>query len=307
MSIKVLISGGSGLVGSRLTELLKDQGFKVAWLVRKGSQSPLRQFFWNLKEGSIDPEATEWADHIIHLAGASVAEGRWTASRKEEIVSSRTESTKLLYNTLKNHPHQVKSFISASAMGFYGDTGDSLINESAPKGEGFLSHTVEVWEKEVVAIAQLGIREARIRIGIVLTPKGGALPEMMMPIKLGLGSALGSGKQYMSWIHIDDLCALFIESIKNEQYQGPINASTSQPITNKVFMKTLAKTMGKPFFMPSVPTFALKLILGEKAMIVTSGCRMDNQKLTDYGFYFQYDNLESAFENLLSPSPRERG
>jgi len=300
MAEKVLITGGSGLVGNRLTEILQENGYEVAWLVRAKSSKAITQFIWNVNEGSIDPEATAWADHIIHLAGASVAEGRWTKARKKEILDSRTESTKLLVKVLANHTHHIKSFVSASAMGYYDDDlGEEWIEEDHPAGKSFLAKVTEAWEREVKAVEKLGIKEVRVRIGIVMSTKGGALPQMMMPIQFGLGSPLGSGKQYMSWIHLDDLCHIFMESLRHEQYHGAINASASQPVKNKELMKSIAKAMHKPFFLPAVPSFMLRLILGEKAIIATGGGRLCNKKLISKGFQFKYDDLELALKNLI--------
>lgn len=301
MAENVLITGGSGLVGSRLTHILQEKGFETAWLVRSPSKGTVRQFIWNVDKEIVDPEAIQWADHIIHLAGASVAEGRWSKARKKVLLESRTLSTRLLYNELKKQSKRLKSFVSASAMGLYGiESGEEWVEEDHPSGQDFLAQLTQQWEQEVMNIGQLGIREARIRISIVLSEKGGALPQMLMPVNMGLGSPLGSGKQYMSWIHLDDLCAVFVAAIQHEQYHGAINASASHPVKNKEFMGSLAKAVHKPFFLPAVPSLVLRLVLGEKHIIASGGCRLCNKKLLSKGFQIKFDDLDLALEDLIS-------
>ena len=215
MSETILLTGGTGVVGRRLTQLLLQQGYRVAILSRSSQVIPnVKVYQWDVKQGQLDPQALAEADHIIHLAGAGVAEQRWTDARKTEIMDSRTMSTQLLATHLRRAPQRVKSFIAASAIGYYGDdTGSQPLTEASPLGEGFLAQVVEAWEAAENEIAVLGIRTVKLRIGVVLALAGGALPELARPIRFGVGAPLGSGKQYISWIHLDDLCRMFIQAL----------------------------------------------------------------------------------------------
>jgi uncharacterized protein len=231
MSEKILITGGTGLVGTRLSEMLIDSGYEVAHLSRHPSQfSRYKTFRWDVKNEFIDDHAITWADYIINLAGASVSEEKWTDERKKEILDSRVKSTDLLYNCLKNTPNHLKGFISASAVGIYGNTGDQLITEESQYADDFLADVSKKWEAASWQMHELGIRTIIFRIGIVLSDKGGALPQMAKPVKLMAGAPLGSGKQFMSWIHIDDLCRLFIKAIDEPQFAGVYNSVSPNPV-----------------------------------------------------------------------------
>jgi uncharacterized protein (TIGR01777 family) len=257
-------------------------------------------FQWNVEEGYINEKAIAQADYIIHLAGAGVADKRWTKSRKQEILESRTKSAQLLYETLKQTRHTVKAFISASAIGYYGyDTGQKLITEQSAAGDDFLANVVQAWEASVQQISQLGVRVVNFRIGIVLSEKGGALAKIIQTIKVGAGAPLGSGKQYFSWIHIDDVCRMFIQAIKNEGMQGIYNAVAPHPVTNEELTKAAAHVLDKPLVLPNVPAFALKLALGEMAAAVLGGSKVSNQKITATGFMFQFAEITQALEDLL--------
>ncbi len=297
---KVLITGGTGLVGSAITHLLTANGYEVAHLSRRPSKGKIRTFLWDVDRGIIEPEAITFADHIIHLAGAGVFDQRWTEAYKNEMISSRVKSTQLLENALSAATN-IKTFISASGVSYYGgNTHDQLLDESAPKGDGFLSDLSAEWEKASEKIAAIGIRTVIIRIGIALSTQGGALPEMVKPVKYFVGSPLGSGKQYVSWIHIDDLAAVFLHAIRNINMKGVYNAAASEPVTNAALTRMIGKALKKPVFLPPVPGFVLGLVLGkEKATMVTGGNRVLNTKLLNSGFVFRYNNPEETIKSLL--------
>ncbi len=297
----VLITGGTGLVGSRITKMLLEEGYEVAHLSRsaKGDEK-VKTYTWDIKKQQIDIEAIRWADAIIHLAGAGVADKRWTAEQKEIILKSRTESSKLLYNTLRKENKKLVAFVSASAIGYYGtDTGELPLTEKSAKGAGFLAEVVDAWEMEVAKIQELDIPTAMLRIGVVLSANGGALKKMMEPMKLGAGAPLGSGKQIMSWIHVDDLAALFIFALEN-QLKGVFNAVGPHSARNEELTKLLAKVMNKPLLLPSVPKFALKLMLGEMAQVVLGSNYVSSEKIQSSGFNYQYPELYPALEHLIT-------
>ncbi len=302
MSKTILITGGTGLVGSRLTELLLEKGHKVKYLSRSaGVKNGIQSYKWDINKSEIDSEAFKEVDGIIHLAGAGVADKKWTAERKKEILESRTNSTSLLRNTLNSIDHQVTSFVSASAIGYYGwDTGGVWVKEGSRFGDDFLATVTKAWEEEVDQIAELGIRTAKLRIGIVFSEKGGALYELAKPIKMGAGAPLGSGDQYMSWIHIDDLCKMFIHATESSDVEGVFNAVGPNPETNQVITKKVAKVLDKPCFLPNVPSFILKIILGKRAAMILGGSRVSSEKIVTTGFQFSYPELEPALKDLLT-------
>ena len=294
-----MITGGTGLVGQRLSELLVKNHFQVSHLSRNPTKGIYKSFHWNVEKGEIDKEAIKNSDIIIHLAGASVAGKRWTKKWKKEIYDSRISATRLLVEAVRNHNSRLQHFISASAIGYYGwDTGQNLVDENSEKGIGFLADVVADWEKEVSSLDEFGVRNSIARVGIVLSNKGAALVEMMKPIKLGIGAPLGSGKQFMSWIHIDDLCQLFIHMI-NSGEAGVFNAVAPNPVTNKEFTMQLAKEVNKPLILPNVPSLALRLLVGEMQVMLTGGNKVSSKKIEQTGFDFQYPSLHSALKNLV--------
>lgn len=302
MHNKVLIAGGSGLLGKRLTTLLKEKGYKVAHLSRsRSSEAGVKTFVWDPEQNSIESGAVESAHFIINLAGAGVADHRWTSAYKKVILKSRVDSTRLLYQELKSSGYIPKAFISASAVGYYGDdNGAHWLYESSPAGQDFLATVCKAWENEAEKVGELGIRQLTFRIGVVLSTEGGALPQLQLPVRLGLAAPVGSGNQYMSWIHIDDLCAMLIKSMEEEAMEGPYNAVAPEPETNERFMQILAEGMGKPYFAPRVPEFAIKLALGsERASIVIGSQRVSAEKIINAGFRFQYPSLRLALNELL--------
>jgi uncharacterized protein (TIGR01777 family) len=297
----ILVTGGTGLVGTRLTEILQSKNYIVKYLSRSaGVKNGVESFKWDIDRGTIDEKAFENVSAIIHLAGAGVADKKWTAQRKKEILDSRTKSTQLIKSTLEKIDHKVENFISASAIGYYGwDTGGVWVKEGSRFGDDFLAMVTKAWEEEVDAIETLGIRTAKLRIGIVFSEKGAALYELAKPIKYGVGAPLGSGDQYMSWIHIDDLCEMFIYAVENNDVKGVFNAVGPNPETNKTITKAVAQVLGKPCFLPNVPGFILKIILGKRAAMVLGGSRVSSEKIQSVGFNFKFPELKKALEDLL--------
>jgi uncharacterized protein (TIGR01777 family) len=292
----ILITGGSGLVGKKITQQLESEGLSVAWLSRDPKKYTQKSFAWDIDKNTIDKAAIEWADGIIHLAGEGVAEKRWTEERKKAILESRTQSSALLYEAIKNAKNKPEAFISASAVGYYGfDTGDKTVAENEKPGTDFLAKVVVAWENEVKKMADLGLRTVLLRIGIVLDKDGGALKEMMKP---PVAAPLGSGKQWMSWIVIDDLARMFSFAVKNEKASGIYNAVGPNPATNAELTKAAAKHAGKPFIGFGVPGFGLKLILGEMAMMVLGGNKVTSKKIQSAGFEFKYPELDEAMKGV---------
>jgi uncharacterized protein (TIGR01777 family) len=299
---KVLITGGTGLIGTRLAEMLIDSGYEVALLSREPAKSShFRSFRWDPQAGTMDDAAILYADYIVNLAGASVSDGKWTDERKRDIMGSRLGGLALLHRALGNPRHHMQAFISASAIGVYGDTGDALLTEETPPGlptHDFLADVAHQWELAAEPIAQLGIRTVVPRIGIVLSTEGGALPQIARPVKLGAGAALGSGKQYMSWIHLDDICRLFIAMLEDASWQGTYNAVAPNPVTNQEFTRELAEVLHRPLILPKVPAFGLKLAMGEMSDIVLASQRVSAAKVLAQGFRFEYPELRGALEAL---------
>lgn len=293
---QILITGGSGLVGQRITAQLEKKGYKVAWLSRS-AQAGRKSFIWDVDKQQIDPEAIEWADAIIHLAGAGVAEKRWTAARKKLILESRTQSTRLLYDTLAKAKKRPNTFISASAVGYYGfNTGTALMDETADPGADFLAEVVKAWELEVKQMESLDIRTVLLRIGIVLDAEGGALGEMLKP---PVAAPLGSGDQWMSWIHSEDLAKMFVFALEKTTLQGVYNAVGPNPATNQQLTKEAALAKGKTYLGIGVPAFVLNLILGEMADMVLGGNRVSSQKIQKAGFQFEFDELSAALKDIF--------
>jgi uncharacterized protein len=299
MSKKILITGASGLVGTHLTEMLLQKGHQVSHLGRTKKVGKVKSFVWDVEKGELDTEALVGVDTIIHLAGAGVADMRWNEKRKKEILESRTKSSALLYETLKKGNHSIKAVVSASAIGYYGFCLDERIfTEESKPGSDYLAQVTKQWEESVDKISSLGIRVAKLRIGIVLSEKGGALAEMAKPIRFGVGAPLGTGKQYLSWIHIDDLCAMFIKATEDEQMHGAYNAVCDW-VSNEAITKSIAKVLHRPLLLPPVPGFIMKLIVGEMAVIVVNGSKVSSEKIRKTGFAFQYPELSEALRNLL--------
>ena len=293
---KVLITGGSGLIGRRLSFLLKSRGYEVRILSRSNNpKNNYKTFVWNVSEQYINESAFEGLNHIIHLAGAGIADKRWSEKRKKEIIASRVTSTNLLYNTVKRLKTPLNSFISASATGYYGAiTSETIFEEKDKPAKDFLGKVCSLWEDSIFQFNEIKIRTVALRTGIVLSKDGGALKKMKTPII----TSLGNGKQYMPWIHIDDLCELYIKAIEDEQFKGAFNAVSSEHISNLSFSKKISKIFNYPFLAISAPSFILQIVFGEMSTIILNGSRISANKIKQAGFKFKFENLEKALNNL---------
>jgi len=298
----VLISGGTGLVGKVLTERLLSLGHEVRLLFRNPKNTTsIKSYYWNIETQEIDEHAFDGVEHIVHLAGSGIADKKWTKERKEEIISSRVKSMQLITSVVKKQKLTLKSFVGASAIGIYGMTSvDKLFTESDVGEDCFLTQSCIEWEKSYSEIQTLSLKSSVIRIGVVLSEQGGALKKLIPLFRLGLGSAVGSGKQYMPWIHVQDLASIFTECIFNSNYSGVYNAVSPEETTNNQFSKAIAKSLSKPYFFPNVPAFILKIVFGEMANILLEGSRVSNEKLIKQGFKFKFKTLPDALNDLLS-------
>ncbi len=302
----VLITGGTGMIGKSLTTLFLEKGYKVIVLTRKDKKSRrLNVSFakWDVEKGTIDASAIQAANIIVHLAGEGVADKRWSVKRKQAIVDSRVQSGNLLVKALSENQHQVKTFIAASAIGWYGpDTETSLVNgfvETDSSDNSYLGNTCQVWEQSTSAIATMGIRLVTLRIGIVFNKKGGALAEFIKPAKFGLATILGTGKQIVSWIHQQDLCRIIQYAIETPSLVGIYNAVAPKTISNKKLVLAIAKKT-YPIYLPVyVPSFALKIILGEMSIEVLKSAKVSAQKIQAAGFVFDFPTVEEALTDLL--------
>ena len=293
---KIIITGGTGLVGKRLTTFLQEKGYEVNILCRNPKQP--NEYKWNIEANFIDEKVFENAIAIIHLAGAGVADKRWTDERKQEIIDSRVKSTQLLFEYLAEGKHQIQSFISASAVGFYGDRKNELLTETSSNGTGFLAEVCQLWENEVEKIASITIAVSKIRIGIVLSKDGGALPKLDFPIRFGIGAYIGNGKQFVPWIHIDDLCQIFFHLFEHKNQNSTYNACAPDVKTNKEMSKTIAHVLHRPFIPFPAPEFVLKTVMGEMATMLLMSNNCTSKKIQQTGFVFQFPTLEKALENI---------
>ena len=294
--VTVLISGGTGLIGKQLQQKLLKKNYQVKILTRNPKAE--NEFRWNIKESYIDETAFENVTHIVHLAGAGIADKRWTTNRKKELINSRVKSANLLFKKVKEFEIPLQSFISASGIGYYGAiTSDTIFTENDKPTNDFISEICIKWEKSVQQFQSLEIPTTILRTGIVLSKKGGALEKMNTPLFL---SALGTGNQFMPWIHINDLCNLYIKAVEDNSFTGAFNAVAPEHQTNNSFTKTLGKALKKPVLPINTTSFVLKTVLGELAYILLNGSRVSSEKATKFGFDFQYKTLREALQNLLS-------
>lgn len=296
--MKILVSGSHGLVGTALAKSLEPQGHEIVRLVRylPGSESEIE---WNPDRYSIAIARLEGLDSVVHLAGESIAEGRWSEEKKRRIRDSRVKGTKLLSDALANLERPPKSLICASAIGYYGNRGDELLTEESSPGSDFLSKVCVEWEEATQLAAEKGIRVVNARFGIILSKDGGALAKMLTPFRLGIGGRVGSGKQWMSWIALDDVVGGIVYALANESLRGPVNFVAPNPVRNSEFTKALGRVLSRPTLFP-IPEFGVRLAFGEMAdALLLSSQRVEPQRLNKAGFQFQYTQLESALRHVL--------
>ena len=299
MKEKVLITGGSGLVGKELSKLLNSNNYDTAILTRDINKRGSRTFYWDYENGKLDQEAIEFADIIVHLAGEGIANKRWTKEQKQRIIDSRVKTSNLLLDVIKKSKKKPHTIISASAVGIYGIESSTKVYTEEDKGaDDFVADVVKQWESNVDKFESLGIRTIKLRIGIVISKDGGAYQKMVLPVKLGLGSALGSGNQFMPWIYIGDLTEMILFSIRNSNVNSTYNAVAPEYITNYDFMKTIATALNMPYFMPRVPSFIFKLMLGELSQILLTGLKVSSDKIVSVGFKFKYSKFEDLMKEL---------
>ncbi len=313
----VLITGGTGMIGSALSQLLVNNGYNVIILSRNPLETAAshelkfgRTIFrpsgniyyakWNLKNKTIDLSALQEADYIVHLAGAGIAEKRWSAGRKKEIVESRTLSSALLVKALQENQNKVKAVICASAIGWYGADQGKVFQESDPAARDFLGQACLLWEQSIEPVAALGKRLVKLRAGVVLSNDGGALKEFKKPIRLGIAAILGDGKQITSWVHIDDLCRTFLDAIENPSMQGAYNVVAPTPVDHKTLTLTLAKRMkGSRFIQVNVPHWVLKLLFGELSIEILKSSTVSCEKIRQTGFQFAFPTTDAAMSDLV--------
>lgn len=299
----VLITGGTGMIGTALTKLLTSKGYEVIVLSRKPrpAKDNVSYAVWDIKRSMIDADAIRKADHIIHLAGAGVADKRWTAKRKKAIVDSRVKSAELLLKGIRENENKVKTIVSASAIGWYGPDrkGKSPFVETDPPSNDFLGSTCRQWENSILLANDVGIRTVFLRTGIVLSTQGGAFPEFVKPMKAGVATIFGDGSQVISWIHIDDLCRMYVAAIEMQHLNGPYNATAPETVSNKELMLKIARARRKPFIPIHVPTIALKLFLGELSIEILKSATVDDTKIRESGFKFIYPTVDAAVNELV--------
>jgi uncharacterized protein (TIGR01777 family) len=295
----VLITGANGVLANYLAEEL-ESNYSIRFLTRKVNES--NEFLWDLTNNYIDPKAFNNVNHIIHLAGSSIADNRWTEKIKQMIYSSRVDSSQLILEVLKKNNQTIDTFISASAIGYYGmNTTDTILNEESPNGTDFLSDVCNKWEGVAHSFSSENVanRMSIVRIGIIFTPNEGALKKIIQPINLGIGSGIGSGNQWMPWIHISDLCGIFKFLLAHKEISGTFNAVSSEHTTNIELTRKIAKVLKRKIILPNIPKFVMKLIFGEMSVILLKGSRVSSDKIIKKGFNFKYENLNMALRNIL--------
>ena len=300
--LHVLVTGASGRVGSALVPFLTTGGHRVSRLVRSTPHPGQGEIPWYPETGSIATPALEGVDAVVHLAGENIATGRWTAEKKAKIRASRVQGTRLLCEALAQLVHPPRVLVSASAIGYYGDRGAEGLHEASRPGTGFLAEVCQAWETATAPAVERGIRVVHLRFGVVLSPAGGALAQMLVPFKLGAGGVIGSGQQYMSWIALDDAIGAILHALMTPSVQGPVNAVAPQSLTNREFTTVLGRVLGRPTLL-SLPVLAARFALGEMAeALLLASTRVEPRRLIDTGYAFRYPDLESALRHLLGKS-----
>lgn len=298
--MKVLMTGSSGLIGSALGARLASQGHGVTRLVRAKPAAGAAALEWDPAAGRLDAAALEGFDAVVHLAGESIASGRWTAARKARIRDSRIQGTRLLSERLARLMRKPAVLVCASAIGYYGNRGEEVLGESSPAGSGFLADLCREWEAASDAAASAGIRVVNLRTGLVLSRQGGALPRMLVPFRLGVGGRIGDGRQYMSWITLDELTGVYLYALRTETLAGPVNAVTPNPVINADFTRTLGRVLRRPTLFP-LPAFAARLVLGEMAdELLLASARVQPARLVATGYVFRFAELENALRHVLA-------
>lgn len=299
MSKHILLTGGTGLLGKTLTNLFLSKGYQVSHLSRSPGTNPqVATYLWDVDKGQIDEHCIDGVDTIIHLAGAGIADSRWTEKRKKEIINSRTKSIALVYNVLKNYPHNVKAVISASGVGYYSNRGDELMTEDSSPADDFMGKCCVAWEQAVAEGEKLGLRVVKFRTGVVLSADGGALAKIDAPVKYGVGAALGNGKQWMPWIHEQDAANMYAFAVEHQHLNGVFNMTAPAAVTNQQFTKAIAGALHRPLWLPNVPAFALKLAMGEMNTLVLGSTKTSAEKIIAAGFHFSYPELSTALTDL---------
>ncbi len=297
---KILITGGSGLIGKAVSELLLKKQHQLVWLSRQaGEWNGIKKYKWDIDGSYVDERAFEGVEHVIHLAGSGIADKRWTTRYKQEIIDSRTKSSALLFRSITQSHCPVKVLAGASAVGYYGARqSPHIFTETDFAGTDFLANVCRRWEQSYTPFAGAGIRTVILRAGMVLSAHGGLYKKLQAPFRLGLGAGFGSGKQYVPWIHINDMAAAYVHALLNPNVSGIYNATAPELVTNSGFSTQLAQSFGKPLFLPRVPKGLLSLVLGESAAALTEGLKISDRKMIESGFKFEFDTLSLAFDQL---------
>lgn len=296
--MKILVSGASGLVGSSLVTSLKTGQHEVYSLVRTRADLHSHEMAWDAHRGVVSPALLEGLEAVVHLAGESIT-GRWTAEKKKHIRNSRVQGTRLLCQTLSQLQQPPAVLVCASAIGYYGNRGDEILTEQSSKGEGFLADVVEEWEEATRLAAEKGIRVVNLRFGVILSPKGGALKQMLPPFQWGVGGKMGLGTQYMSWVALEDVISIIHDVLQQPRLAGPVNVVSPHPVTNAEFTQILGRVLHRPTFL-NMPAFAVKLVFGEMGeALLLSSTRVQPKKLEQIGFQFAYPDLENALQHML--------
>jgi uncharacterized protein (TIGR01777 family) len=297
--MRILVTGSTGMVGSKLVPSLKAKGHQVVRLVRSTPKENASEVYWNPEQGTLNRNELEGLDGVVHLAGENLAEGRWTDEKKRRIRESRVRGTRLLSETLARLERKPEVLVSASAVGFYGNRGDEILDEQSASGADFLAEVCREWELATQEASESGVRVVHLRFGVILSQEGGALKKMLFPYKMGLGGKLGSGRQYMSWIAIDDAVGAIEHALTNDSLRGPVNAVAPEAVTNYEFTKTLGQVLSRPTIFP-VPAFAARLLFGEMAdATLLASQRVVPARLKESGYVFKYPELKGALRHVL--------